>query len=434
MQNKLKLVLISILMLTISVVTQSADFANANPSSIELPELPAPIVIKADGSINPSTAPIQQNGNTFTLTDKIDNTIEIQRPNTVFDGNGFVITKPNVDTKDLMKPAGWLPGVLVANINSVTIRNIVFDGCETGVTVKNATEVTIIQNTIRESWVGIVVLSSSKINIISNNITLTDQSFATGINFLPLNPSASNPNQVTIKGNSITGTSIQVPAKPSQPNQYGIWGGFSGSMIGNTLKNIDGIALYYTGSNNLITGNIFQDNNEGILFTGSPSNCVNNSIYGNNFNQNYENVVVPFVKGAPVNFWDNGTFGNYWSDYTGVDGNNNGIGDTPYILTNIYHDYQQGKEVTVEMGKDNYPLMTPIDVSSSITELPETPTTTPVETSITQNPNPPPTTNSVETTPDIKAGTQLVNALPFIGIAAVIASFLAIAVYFRKKR
>jgi parallel beta-helix repeat protein len=316
-----------------------------------------------------------------------------------------------------MKPVGWLPGVLVADIDCVTIRNVVFDGCVTGITVENASNVTISQNTISETWEGIVVLSSSKIGIISNNITLTDESFATGINFLPSTPSASNPNQVTIKGNLIIGTSIQVPATPPQPKQQGIWGGFSGSMVGNILKNIDGIALYYTGSNNLIVGNTFQHNNRGILFTGSPEHCVNNKIYGNNFDYNSENAVVPFIRNSPVNIWDNGTIGNYWSDYTGVDRNRDDIGDTPYKLTNTYRDYQQDKDVTMEAGKDNYPLMAPIDTSSIIMEVPATP----FEISSTQNSTPPATINTLETT------------LLFTGIGIGLASVLAFAVYLKKK-
>jgi hypothetical protein len=46
-----------------------------------------------------------------------------------------------------------------------------------------------------------------------------------------------------------------------------------------------------------------------------------------------------------VNIWDNGTTGNYWSDYVGQDVNNDGIGDSPYIIN--------------ENNQDNYPLMEP---------------------------------------------------------------------------
>ena len=46
------------------------------------------------------------------------------------------------------------------------------------------------------------------------------------------------------------------------------------------------------------------------------------------------------------NAWDNGSQGNYWSNYTGTDNNGDGIGDTPYLV--------------YENNQDNYPLMNPI--------------------------------------------------------------------------
>jgi parallel beta-helix repeat protein len=364
-RKALALTLISTLLLTLATA-QVVSRVNANFTP--LPELPTPIYIKNDGSVDPPTVPLQRTGNTYTFTSNIDNTIEVQRPNIMLNGNGFALTKPAVNTEGLMMPIGWLPGVSVVGMNNVTIMDITFESCITGVTVENSSSVTISRNTIRECESGIVVLSSFDINILGNNIVY----FSTGIHFLPSNPKASSPHHIKIERNQISGNSNQVPATPPQPEQYGIWGGFSGSqMTGNNLTNIKGIALYYTGSNNLIVGNNFQDNYEGILFSEYSELSVNNTIYGNNFNHNSENVVVPFIRNPPINFWDNGTVGNYWSDYNGADVNGNGVGDTPYIIETVYQDYDLNKNVTVQEGKDNYPLMVPFDISSLTIALPE---------------------------------------------------------------
>jgi len=70
----------------------------------------------------------------------------------------------------------------------------------------------------------------------------------------------------------------------------------------------------------------------------------NNFIYLNNF--------MDRASACSMNVWDNGTSkeeekkaGNYWGDYDGVDGDGDGIGDSPYIIDD---DYQ-----------DSYPLIAP---------------------------------------------------------------------------
>jgi nitrous oxidase accessory protein NosD len=292
------------------------------------------------------------------------------------------------------------------------MRNVVFENCITGITVRNASKVNIIQNTML-SGNGIVVLSSSSINILGNNITLAHSS--TGINFLPITPADSKPKQVRIEGNQIKGTNTQIPTSQMQPEQRGIWGEFSGSIIGNSLTSIKGNALYYTGSNNLITDNNFQYNYVGILFTGTADKCIYNRIYHNNFDRNGENVIVPFVNSAPKNYWNNDTTGNYWSDYFGVDANGDGIGDTPYILEISYRNHAQNRDATEERGRDNCPLMKRINISSIIAEL-------------NQN------FSSQTQTPVPDDGTQPFNPLSFVVIGTIAVSVLVTAVYFRKKR
>ena len=61
------------------------------------------------------------------------------------------------------------------------------------------------------------------------------------------------------------------------------------------------------------------------------------------------------TQGTPINYWDNGQQGNFWSDYNGIDNNNDGIGDTPYIID--------------ENNSDNFPLMMPYVTSPSEPEL-----------------------------------------------------------------
>jgi hypothetical protein len=102
----------------------------------------------------------------------------------------------------------------------------------------------------------------------------------------------------------------------------------------------------------------------GYRFLGIYHPSLNNIIYHNNFVDNQEAVhditesPSPWFEAEPaVNVWDSGTTGNYWSNYTGVDNNGDGVGDTPYIIN--------------RNNKDNYPLMEP-------TVIPEFPSWTPL--------------------------------------------------------
>jgi hypothetical protein len=113
--------------------------------------------------------------------------------------------------------------------------------------------------------------------------------------------------------------------------------------------------------NNIIFENTFEKNTCAIALCyysveeARPENVYNNTLYRNSFVNNVNNVRS--AKGTPVNYWDNGKQGNFWSDYTGIDNNNDGKGDTPYIID--------------ENNQDNYPLMAPYSVENDALVLPQ---------------------------------------------------------------
>ena len=96
-----------------------------------------------------------------------------------------------------------------------------------------------------------------------------------------------------------------------------------------------GLLLCGHSSKNIILRNTIENKTIGIELTGR-----NNLIYHNNFvnNQNQTSMLESFN-----NTWDNSLEGNYWSNYEGRDADQDGIGDTPYLI-----------DVN---NQDNYPLM-----------------------------------------------------------------------------
>jgi parallel beta-helix repeat protein len=120
-------------------------------------------------------------------------------------------------------------------------------------------------------------------------------------------------------------------------NQWGIYLGSSNnnSLVKNTVPNkYKGIQLDYS-SNNNITNNIINSNNDyGIYLAYSSNNLIYNN-YFNNTNNAYDdgNNIWNITKTAGTNIIGGPYLGgNYWSDYSGKDTDEDGIGDTllPY--------------------------------------------------------------------------------------------------------
>lgn len=110
-----------------------------------------------------------------------------------------------------------------------------------------------------------------------------------------------------------------------------------------TMNGENGISSYSYNNNNTFYGNdLIHNINYGINLGG-----IYNKFYLNNFSFNGINAQG---NGGTCN-WDNGSIGNYWSDYEGYDIDGDGIGETPYEFNFVI---------------DNYPLTTRRDIFKPI--------------------------------------------------------------------
>ena len=118
-----------------------------------------------------------------------------------------------------------------------------------------------------------------------------------------------------------------------------IYNSYDCEITGNNVREA-GLTIQYS-TDLLLKGNSFSDSPwMAIWFV----ECGGVIVVHNNFVNNDQNV---WLYGANSISWDQGypEGGNYWSDYTGVDANSDGFGDTPYVIA--------------DSSEDRYPFMSP---------------------------------------------------------------------------
>jgi len=175
---------------------------------------------------------------------------------------------------------------------------------------------------------------------------------------------------VTSQGNNISHNNV---INNLRMNGVFLDGASYNTIWGNLIENnnFHGIRLEFTSHNVIVNNVIVNNRGYGIYLWESPENILigntvkqsffggitlgdnsgNNTIFHNNFIDNPENA-----HDATGNNWDNGSSGNYWSDYTGSDSDGDGIGDSPYSIPG-------------NVSQDRYPLMAPYESQTPDVEI-----------------------------------------------------------------
>ena len=229
----------------------------------------ATIYIRADGTVDPPTAPIQRVGDTYTFTDNIHDRIVVERSNITVDGAGYTLQ-------------GYWEGYgfSLSSVSNVTIKRTCIENFAQGMYLNRSSFICIFENNITNNFYGIWLKYSSK-NIIHGNKIVTNEYQA-----IELSDSSYN----AIFGNNVTKNGRGLDLSSSSGNivynnnitnnkQYGIGAYLASNNTfseNNVVNNRDGFLFFYGSYNSFYQNSITNNREYGIYIEG-----FNHTISGN---------------------------------------------------------------------------------------------------------------------------------------------------------
>ena len=297
--------------------------------NIGMVEASGTIYIRADGSVE-GTDKIQRDGNVYTFTDNLYDSLVVERDNIVVDGAGYSIEGSY--TGLAQSPEGI--GILVESRSNVTISDVAIQYFRYGICINSSSKNRITKCNITNNKQGIIIEHSSDNMIRESQIT---NNFDVGIyvfespdtnimdNIVADNANdgiclfLSEDNHVSYCQIRANGVGMRIMNSSIRPLV------FSCNITNNQ------VGIHLEASSVSIQFNNLANNGVGIQLAGSD-NRIDRNNFIDNTKQVYDIAWDSLGLSPSVNTWYSGDAGNYWSDYDGTDNNDDDIGDTPYVI------------------------------------------------------------------------------------------------------
>jgi parallel beta-helix repeat protein len=262
------------------------------------------IYIRADGSIDPPTAPIQRDGSVYTFTDNISSDADgvvIERDNMTLDGAGCTVQGTG---------ASGSKGIDLSGRSNVTIKNVIIRYFWEGIILEYCSNNIISENNVTNNSFGIYLSESSNNSLSGNNITANNDGVILEFSFnnvLRNNNMFNNKYDFGVYGydlsqfvndvdvsNTVDGKPIYYwvnEADKAVPMDAGCVVLVNSTRITvrnlNLTKNTQGIRLAFT-TNSTIAENSIANNDDGIRLEYSS----NNSVSGNNITNHVDGIYL----------------------------------------------------------------------------------------------------------------------------------------------
>jgi parallel beta-helix repeat protein len=235
-----------------------------------------------------------------------------------------------------------IDGGRVGSVVEVTSNNVVFNGfsvknssletgtSHAGIKISGANGCSIADNFVMENRFGIFAFSQGT-GIQDNVVIDNNQGVVLYSSF-----------SMTIEKNNVSRNTVGISLAYCHDN----------IVLGNDVKNSSagghGIIISSDSFNNSVVSNEIFNNYHGMWLSNSHNNSIlrntmiNNSLLGIELAESSDNILFKnnFV-GNPkhfviddfsVNLWDDSCEGNYWDNYNGTDSDDDGVGETAYII------------------------------------------------------------------------------------------------------